>query len=99
MSWTEREYRYAKDRGVPVLAFIRDSAHVTMDKIDRGKAAELLEVFVKTVRGSHLCEKWTTEEDLCSRVSQAVRKAIEDAELDGTPRPGWYRGDQLPSLT
>jgi hypothetical protein len=98
MSWTEREYRYAKEKGVPVLAFIRDAAHITADKVDRGKAAEHLEAFVKTVRGAHLCEKWTTEEDLCSRVSQAVRKAIEDAELDGTPRPGWYRGDQLPSL-
>lgn len=98
MSWTEREYRYAKEKSVPVLAFVRDDSYITKDKVDRGDAAERLNEFVKTIKGLHLCEKWTTEEDLCSRAVQAIRKAIDDAELDGMPRPGWYRGDQLPSL-
>ena len=97
MSWTEREYRYAKEKGVPVLAFIRESSHVTADKMQSGEPAARLEAFVKELRNLHLCEPWTTETDLCSRVVQAVRKQIDEDEADDSQRPGWYRGDHLPS--
>ena len=42
ISYTEKEYRYAKEKGIPILAFLMDdSVAVTIDKIDSEHKEEL----------------------------------------------------------
>lgn len=42
ISYTEKEYRYAKEKGIPILAFLMDdSVAVTLDKIDSEHKEEL----------------------------------------------------------
>src|SRR5262245_53928517 len=51
VSWTEREYDYAVDRGVPVLGFIlKDGAQWNTNHIDKGEQAERLQVFRRKVK-------------------------------------------------
>ena len=97
-SWTRREYEYARAKGVPVLAFIRDQAAVTQDKAERDPSrVAMLEDFVHLVESNHHREGWTDQADLVSRVSTALNNHVQDDEHDGRERPGWYRGDQLPA--
>jgi hypothetical protein len=90
-SWTEREYEYARSKGIPVLAFVRDQASITANKMDTD-AAEKLAAFILKINTNHLCSTWKTADDLALRIVQALSRAIQDAEDDGIPRPGWVRG-------
>ena len=50
ISYTEKEYRYAKEKGIPILAFLMDdSVAVTIDKID-SEHKEELQKFKKDVQ-------------------------------------------------
>jgi hypothetical protein len=96
MSWTEREYRYARDKGIKVLAFIRKDSRITADMMDTepdkaAKQARLAD-FKAALRSSHLCPEWESGEDLARRVSDALRNQIQDDEADGVAPPGWVRG-------
>jgi hypothetical protein len=96
ISWTEREYRYAREKKMRVLAFIREDTHVTADKLEKDvDARSKLDALKRDVRDSHLCEFWKTEDDLKARVMQALQSQIAEDEDSGEPRPGWYRGDEL----
>jgi hypothetical protein len=96
ISWTEREYRYAKEIGVPILAFFRTKGSITADLMEENKdGAMKLKKFTKTVKENHLCQEWTTEESLVSAVVHALRNHIDDDEDAGHSRPGWYRGNQI----
>jgi len=98
LSWTEREYEYAKSKGIPVLAFVRERGSTTADKME--EAAELqdrIASFVKNVRASHLYKEWRQVDDLKGSVVHALTQHIADDEDGGNPRPGWYRGTDMPS--
>jgi len=79
-----------------VLAFIRDDAHITQDKVEqdsskRDKLAALKDV----LRSKHMVQPWTDAYDLTRRVVESLRNHINDDEDGDSPRPGWYRGDSL----
>jgi hypothetical protein len=95
VSWTEHEYDYALANGIPVVAFIRKDAFITGDKMDTGDSAERLKKFKTKVR-KHLVEEWGSIDDLRSRVAAAIPKQIQHDEDEQSPRPGWYRGGQVP---
>jgi len=98
MSWTEREYRYAVEKKIPVLAFVRDGDSITSDKMERDESGRgRLEAFKKSLRDAHLCAPWKQSDDLAKAVAAALHQAIADDEDNGNARPGWYRGTQLPS--
>jgi hypothetical protein len=96
-SWTQREYEYAREKGLDVFAFIRDQASVAGNQVDRDEKAGLLDAFKATLRGAHLCEPWTTKDDLRARVATALAKAVSSGAAEGKQRAGWYRGP-APSL-
>ena len=96
MSWTEREYRYAEDRGLKRLAFIRKDSAITVDKMDvepdRAQKQEKLAAFKEVLRGAHLCADWETAEELARQVGDALRNLMQDDEADGESPIGWVRG-------
>lgn len=98
VSWTHREYRYARDQGIPVLAFLRDEQATTLDKVERGTdATDKIRAFRAEIAGKHLYKTWRESADLCNSVGEALWQRIRRDEHDGTPRPGWYRGDLVAS--
>lgn len=97
-SWTHLEYDYARSKSIPVLGFLREDPSITADKMERDPStAEMLKKFREHIRNNHLVSTWATAEDLSSKVASAIRNHIEDDEHEGHPRPGWYRGDEIPS--
>jgi hypothetical protein len=99
ISWTQREYEYATAKGIPVLAFIREQAFVPGDKVETDPdKRKKLQDFINRVRGGHLCKTWKQSDDLSAAVASALRNAIQDDADDDKSRPGWIRGDSLPSV-
>ncbi|MRG98616.1 DUF4062 domain-containing protein [Polyangium spumosum] len=96
ISWTQREYEYALERGIPVLGFIRADTHITQADVekDAAKQAKLI-TFKARLKKQHLVQEWTDAEDLARKVVEALRNHIHDDEDRRCPRPGWYRGDSI----
>jgi len=98
MSWTHREYRYAREQGIPVLVFKRSDTHIARSVMETDPAQqERLSCFLAEVAENHKWAEWTTAEDLTRKVSFSLKAAIEDDQEDGQSRPGWYRGGEIRS--
>lgn len=91
ISYTEKEFRYAKEKGIPILAFIiDDSVPLTKDHIETDAAKiEKLAAFKAAVKDGRLVEWWKTPEDLAQKVTTALYKQINRRK-----RPGWIRSDE-----
>jgi uncharacterized protein DUF4062 len=98
MSWTHREYDYARSQGIPVLAFIRERSSIFATDLDKEEDnRKRLAEFIALLSEKHLKQPWRTQDDLATKVVHALRSHIDNDEEDGNPRPGWYRGDQIAS--
>lgn len=90
ISYTEREYDYAVEIGVPILGFV----HGEPDKIEGGKleptdkARKKLATFREKVM-SRVVKQFTSPAELGGHVTTALIRAIKD-----NPRVGWVRGDK-----
>ena len=91
ISYTEKEFKYAKSIGVPVLAFIKNDTAITSDKIDLepGKI-EKLKNFVETVKDKREVDWFSTVDELGTKVTLALYK-----QFGRKNRPGWIRSDKL----
>jgi len=97
-SWTEREYEYAVEKGLPVLAFIRDAKHVVKADMDHAPERQrMLNDFIGRVESQWQRATWTTSDDLRRNVAVALMKHVREDENRGTARVGWYRGDTVVS--
>lgn len=93
-SYTQMEYEYAVKTGVPVVAFLLDSAtrkDWPSSKVEHDKK-EKVEKFRR------LCQKklvkfWRNSDDLGGKVGLALSEVIRDK-----PRTGWVRADSVPSV-
>ena len=97
-SWTEEEYEYARATGKTILAFPREPSHITVPNAE-SQADRIAKHrdFVNRLLETHHCKRWTTKEVLASEVATALHNAVRDDEIDNRSKPGWYRGDQIPS--
>ncbi|WP_437687423.1 DUF4062 domain-containing protein [Sorangium sp. So ce176] len=96
ISWTEREYRYAIDKNIPVLAFIRRDSAVTQNLAERNPDnTQKLAEFKKKLRDNHLVRDWSQDSDLVHAVVESLRNHIADDEDNDRARPGWFRGDSI----
>jgi hypothetical protein len=90
ISYTEKEYRYAKKSGLPVLAFV----HGKPDEIAVGKTEKdevprkKLEAFRSEIMGTHPIREWSSPSELGGLVSRSLIR-----EIKVNPRPGWIRND------
>lgn len=92
ISYTQKEYYYALEKKIPILAFLIDSSvAITPEKIERdGNKRKKLEKFIKEVKKGRHVQWWTSKEDLVQKVSIALFKSFEKGE-----RSGWVREDKL----
>ena len=90
ISYTEMEYNYAIDKGIPVLVFaLDDSIEIDDEKeekddIKRGKLAE----FKSKAMRNRLASIWRDQSELMGKVAIAIMQAKREIK-----RPGWHRGN------
>ena len=91
ISYTEKEYRYAVSRKIPVLAFLADekSVAVTPDKIEKDEDSKRkLARFKEEVRANRIIDFWKSKQYLAKKVIYALSK-----QMYRNKRPGWVRAD------
>lgn len=87
-SFTEQEYDYAVEKGIPVLAFLHDDPYnLPVEKRD-DKNREQLERFRNRVSNGRLCKMWHTSAELIASVIISLGEEIAD-----NPQMGRIRGD------
>lgn len=90
ISYTEKEYDYAKKIGLPILAFV----HASPEQIPVGKTEtaehlrDKLEAFRGKVMKAHPVRHWNTAHELGGLASRSLIQ-----EIKRSPRPGWVRND------
>lgn len=89
-SFTEMEYRYAKSKNVPIVAFIHsDPGNISLDRSEKGDIGrKKLEAFRKYVSKGKVVKYWNGKEDLAGKVSRTMISMIKRH-----PAVGWVRGN------
>jgi len=87
VSYTRKEYEYARARGVPIIGFpIESSASWPADRVDTDSETKLLlDAFKERIKEKPV-SIWSSAEDLYGKFSVALMKAIV-----ASPREGWVR--------
>ena len=88
ISYTEKEFNYALEQGIPILAFVMDSnAAVEGSRIETDpKKLECLNAFMKKVKTGRMVKFWRNADEFSAQLSQTLYKAM----MRGN-RPGWVR--------
>lgn len=92
ISYTEKEYRYAVNKGMPILAFLHQNIDLlpvlkvgaTDEERDRVKRFHY-----DIKKAGRLVDFYLNAEELKYKIAMAMPKIISDA-----PRSGWVRADQ-----
>lgn len=90
ISYTEKEYDYAVEKGIPVLVFIRDNADniAVKNTDDDSDKKKKLEAFKYKAMKNKLAKSWNTVDQLKYAVSSSLLKIFKT-----NPKTGWIRGD------
>jgi len=89
ISFTQKEYEYALEKNIPVLAFIMDDK-VSLSKDKRDNDLTEINTFRETVlKNSKMAQFWKTKNELIKSVSISLMKQIMQK-----PGIGWVRGDK-----
>lgn len=93
ISFTEMEYRYALEKGKPIIGFLHESPEtLPANRVEATPVGrEKLHLFRELVK-KKMCRFWDSPADLGSKVSRSLMKLIK-----ANPAVGWIRADQLPS--
>lgn len=91
ISYTEKEFLYALEKKIPVIAFIHeDINNIPLAKVDVDEnIRKKLEEFKKKVETNRLVKYWADTTSLYSEVSITLARIINEC-----PRIGWVRGDE-----
>jgi Domain of unknown function (DUF4062) len=93
VSYTEREYEYARSRGIPVLAFLhKDPAAIPAEKLEPRKGArKRLASFRRKLQKRHTCSLWREAQDLRVDVPRSLTQ-----QINLHPGVGWMRAGDVP---
>ncbi|MBJ6146380.1 DUF4062 domain-containing protein [Hymenobacter sp. BT559] len=92
LSYTEKEYDYAGEKGVPRLGFVIDkTATWPADKVE-AKAKKKLDDFKRKVGSARVIKFWDTVDKLAYHVSLSLGN-----EITINPRVGWVRATEAAS--
>jgi hypothetical protein len=92
LSYTEKEYDYARERRIPVLAFVHeDPGKIALQKseLDVGMRAKL-DSFREKVKTGKMVKMWQDAKDLPGLVALSLSKTIKTH-----PAVGWVRADKV----
>lgn len=91
-SFTEKEWDYARELGIPIMSFIRerDAATTPQERESDPKQVEGLDGFIGKVKAEKMVEFWRDAGDLNQKVITALVKAFSRK-----PRPGWIRSQSV----
>lgn len=92
ISYTEKEFRYAVEKQIPILAFlIDDNVPVIKGNVEQNiHKVEKLEKFKELVKDGRTVQWWTSTEDLANKVMNSLNKQIGRGK-----RAGWIRADGI----
>lgn len=91
-SYTQLEYEYAIERGIPISAFyIKDKENLPNYKIEKHNP-EKLDLFEKIVKQNRMCKSWNNADDLAGKVSLSL-----DFQIKNHPRIGWVKANKIAS--
>ena len=88
-SYTEMEYEYAKEKGIPVLVFAIDDT-VELDDDNRDSEEEKivkLKLFREKALTNRMASIWKNTDELTGKVAISIMRAKQEIN-----RPGWQRG-------
>lgn len=95
LSFTHQEFRYAVEKGVPVLVLVHGKPDAIVvgktESTDAGRAK--LAEFIKEAGYKRIRKDWQNIGEL----KLAVHEALDHAKRS-KPRPGWVRGDSIASI-
>lgn len=92
ISYTQKEYRYAVEQGIPVLAFLmKDDADVpkTFQETDKDRI-DKLKAFRKEVETGRVVSFWSNPDELAGQVISSLSRQIARKQ-----RPGWVRASEF----
>jgi|SRR5581483_3873808 len=93
VSYTQMEYDFAVQAGIPTLAFLHESPGKIIaeksESTESGRTA--LAGFRKLIESRRHCKYWNTPKDLGGIVSRGIATLTRT-----TPRIGWVRADRVP---
>ena len=90
ISYAEQEFMYAKDSGIPILAFlIDDGVSVLPEHIEKDHSDKLA-AFKNLVKTGRMVEWWKATDELAQKMMVALYK-----QITRTKCPGWIRGDSI----
>ncbi len=91
ISYTEKEFLYALEKKIPVIAFIHEDINIIpLAKVDVDEnIRKKLEEFKKKVETNRLVKYWADSTTLYREVSITLARVIHEC-----PRIGWVRGDE-----
>jgi len=90
VSYTEKEYDYAKEKGIPVMAFLhKDISSIPLGKADTDtELRKKVDNFRQKVETGKLVKYWTNADELNAQVAISLPKTIKMF-----PRIGWVRAN------
>lgn len=90
ISYTEKEYDFAKELGIPVLAFVRerDVSTKPQERDSDSKLATKVDNFVDKATDNKMCDFWQEPEYLATKIAVALPKIFRRHK-----RPGWIRAE------
>jgi hypothetical protein len=94
ISYTKKEYDYAIERGLKVIAFLHenpDNIPVAKSEIDAASRQKLLEFREEVLKG-RLVKFWGSAKELSGLVSLSLQKTIKTY-----PAEGWVRANKMPT--
>ena len=86
-SFTEQEFDYAVEKGIPILAFLHGDPYNLPAEKREDKKRKLLENFRKKVLTGRVCKNWYTLTELVTSVIISLSH-----EVNNNPQRGWTRG-------
>lgn len=92
IGYTEREYMYAKEKGVPVIVFIKQEG-LPVKETDREASTskkKKLKDFINRAKMGREVSWWSTKEELGQKVTVSLYK-----EFERVKRPGWVRATEV----
>lgn len=91
LSYTELEYDYAKEKGVPILVFVSEDPESKPFKFLEDECKrEKFEIFKRRAMSNSVVKFWNTAEDLSSSVIASLH-----SEVNVHPRFGLIRSDTI----